>query len=127
MIYEQQSIVTSLRQLADFLETKEFTLSGGIGFSNPELYLFTDGESFLKNIQQLGGFTKEFTDYSAYAIKTFGKAKFVVHTSREKVCEKIEDGVEVIPAEPERIIPARPERIVPKYKYKCPESLLKGE
>ncbi len=124
---EQQEVVNGLRQLADFLENREFNLNGGTGFSTPELYLFTDGGTFLENVKQLGGFTKEFTDYSAQAIKTFGKAKFVVHTSREKICEKIEDGVEVLPAEPERIIPAKPERIVPKYKYKCPESLLRGE
>ena len=124
---DKQKLVGELRKMAAFLEVTEFVDDTAF-FSNPEVYLFCpNAESFLGNIKVIGGFTREFNDYSAQCIKKFGDVKFILHSSRETICEKIEDGVQVIPATPEKIIPATPERVVPKYKYKCPESLLGKE
>lgn len=124
MNQEQKDIIQSLRDMADYLEGREFDTSYGIGFSNPELHLFTDGPGFLTNVKRMGGFVREFTDYSAQAVRKFGGAKFIVHASRHTVCEKVEVGVRVVPATPERVIAAQPEHIEPVYEYKCPESLL---
>lgn len=127
MNVSQQELINELRAMADYLETHEFDDCRGSGFSHPEVYLFTDGGGFLDNVKRMGGFKREFTDYSAQAVRQFGGSKFIVHTSRETVCERVEVGVIVIPAKEERIIPAEPEKIVPRYEYKCPESLLRGE
>lgn len=124
---EQAELIRSLRDLADYLETKEFDL-GHTTIGTVDVYLFCDdGQAFLKNVKVMGGFQREFNDYSAQAVKKFGMAKFIVHSSREQVCERVKVGVEVRPAEPERVIPAQPERVVDKYEYKCPESLLAGQ
>lgn len=127
MNQEQKDLIQSLRDMADWLEGREFDLSSGVGFGNVEVYLFTNGSTFLSNVRRMGGFVREFNDYAAQAIRKFGNARFVVHTSRETVCEKIEVGVKVIPAQAERIIPAQAEKIVPVYEYRCPESLLRDE
>ncbi len=126
MEMQQQEIIKSLRDMADYLESHEFDLGGGIGFGSPELYLFTDGSGFLENVKRMGGFTREFNDYSAQAVRKFGDAKFIIHASRPAVCEKVEVGVRVVPATPQRIIEAQPERVEPVYEYKCPESLLRS-
>ena len=124
---EKQALVDGLKKMAAFLEVTEF-VDDSAYFSNPEVYLFCpDAESFLKNVKVIGGFKREFNEYSASCIKKFGDVKFTLHCSREAVCERIEDGVQIIPATSEKIIPAQPERVVPKYKYKCPESLLGKE
>lgn len=121
---EQKELVDSLRSFADFLERTELDFENAY-FGLTEIYLFcANADSFLKNTKALGGFTREFNDYSAQVHKKFGVVKFTVHTARESVCEKVKVGVEVLPAEPEKIIPAKPERVVDKYEYKCPESLL---
>jgi len=124
---QQTQLIKSLRDFASYLETREFDTSAA-NFSGTDIFLFCDtGNSFLENTKHMGGFKRNFTDYSATLDKKFGKITFRLHSSREYVCEKVKVGVKVIPAEPERIIPAKPERVIDKYEYKCPESLLKGE
>lgn len=121
---EQEELIKNLRELTNYLESKEF-VSTGAGFGSVEVVLYCkDGQEFLENVSKMGSFTREFTDWSAQVIKKFGTCRFILHSSREMVCQKIKIGVKVLPAEPERIIPAKPERIVDEYEYKCPESLL---
>lgn len=127
MNISQTEMINSLRGLADFLESRPLDLTGAY-FSTPELYLFCNSsEEFLSNVKRLGGFKREFNEYYAQAIKRFGDIRLIVNVNRQAVCERVKVGVEVRPAEPERVIAAVPERIVDKYEYKCPESLLSGE
>ncbi len=125
MSEQQKEIVSSLRNLADYLDRNEFDLSRA-SFNIPEVWVFCENvESFLSNTKKMGGFTRNFDEYSAQLEKKFGNAKFILHSSRESVCEKVKIGVTVIPAEEEKIIAAKPERVIDKFEYKCPDSLLK--
>jgi hypothetical protein len=53
---------------------------------------------------------------SSYMVfrKDFGHVRYDINIAREKVCEKVVVGVEIIPARP-----ATKEQIVDKYEWKC--------
>ena len=54
-----------------------------------------------------------------------GHVDYSVQVYKETVCEKVQVGEEVIPAQPEQVIPAKPERVESVYEYKCIDRIQK--
>src|SRR5882757_7116114 len=112
--------VISLRELADFIESKplpdNWTGSSWSGiqdtFSHPFLQLYAYDKKEFGNIAlALGTFNKETTDYYVKAtVKLSLGATITYSIPHEQVCKKIVIGTKVIPAKEAEVIEAEPER-----------------
>lgn len=120
--------VDGLRKLADFLEdNQEFPLTiGGL-----TLYLFAlSKEDFAKQARLIGSAEKQDNGMYLTMHKNFSPTvKLDLSCDRDKICERVQVGERVLPAEPERIIPetilpAKPETREPIWEWRCPDSLL---
>ena len=122
-------IAADLRKLADWLETSQIE----ININESTFYFFAQSkEDFTKAAKHLGKCKKvDAGDYFDLR-KDIGNLHVNLVCKREELCEKVQVGERVIPAEPERIVPeqrieAQPEKVVPIYEWKCPPSILRGQ
>jgi hypothetical protein len=130
-------LIDELREVIAFLEERPDFPSLGTCYT---FYAFVRGDDNLKAMDELRNAAKMMNGCKKSAdaewfnlTKEFGVngagARIQVTRSRDKVCERVKVGEEVIPAQPERVepekvIPAAPERVVEKFEWRCPESLL---
>lgn len=123
---DKSTIVQSLRDLAAYIEARDWSCHGTSDFSMGTVYLFCEGnEDFAKNARLLGSFTKESGSGYLNLFRNFGPIRFEVTIPHAKICKRVVVGTRVIPAEPERVIPAKPEHIEELYEWHCPDSVLK--
>lgn len=120
-----EKYIKNLRELADYLESRGFTIKEGDIFygTAPSYISCSEISSFKKNVKAMGAYKKH-AGSDLEAEREFGMAKLQVYIPRRKVCERIVTGTRIIPAEAERIVPAKPEQTEDIVKYKCPESFL---
>lgn len=128
--------VNALRELADFVESKEFPdewtpeyswSTNQTSWEPPYLLIRTKKKEEFENFcRQLGGFKKDFNDFSSSAIKELlTGAKITISTDRRNVCKRTVVGTRIISAKEERteIYEAEPEREEEIVKWEC-ESFL---
>lgn len=128
---KKSEYIKGIRNLADFLESKEFPESwinsygGEESYPNPYLSLFVyKKEDFSLFSKLIGGFKKSVTDSFLSFEKEGSSFSMMVHGSRENICERVKIGTKIIPAKEEEIIPAEPEKEEDVYEWKCPESFI---
>ena len=130
----KQQYVAALRELADFVEQRDFPeqskLSYGYGksdnFSAPELSFWTYDKTDFANIcAAMGSFEKKRDQWCTGAVNTLpGGATVRVTASRETICRKVVVGTRKVEAKPEEIIPAEPEHEEDIVEWECPESFI---
>ena len=135
----KQEYVKSLRELADFLESKPLPddwaayLRSEIkeNYSAPaHLFRVSDKKTFGKIVATLGSFEKSTTDYDVRVEVTLPNgAIIIVVIEHKEICEKIVTGKKKVPFTPARLIDAIPEYEEEIVEWKCPDSFvaLKGE
>jgi hypothetical protein len=123
--------IKALRELADFIESKDFPDSwkGSYlqnSFDVPYLSLYVyDKEVFGAMCRELGSFEKEHTSYHLSALKKLTNgAKLTVNISKDYSCKKIVLGTKIVPATEDQVIPGKPEHEVEEVSYECPESFV---
>ena len=120
---KQQCLVRDLRDLADYLEARQFPKWARIHVGT--VYVFCNSaEEFGDAVSVLGECTKNANDLYLNATHYVGNLECQVTVSREKACERVKVGEKVIPATPEHVIPATPERSEDVYDWKCPQSFI---
>lgn len=136
---KKQEYVDALRELANYVEAKDFpdTITGWWSTERRDVFdpftLYINARNpidFGTLCSSLGSFEKVVTDYSTGAeVKLSSGMKVHVSISREQVCRKKVVGTKIVPAKEEEIIPAEPEREVEIVEWECPESFiaLKGD
>lgn len=124
--------VTALRELADFVESKDFPekwasyFGTETAFDKPTLNFSVQNKNdFGKIAAAMGSFEKLRDSYSTGALKKMPSGAIIHLTaSREVVCKKIVVGTRTVPAKPERILEAEPEREEEIVEWECPESFV---
>lgn len=125
--------VKALRELADYVESREFPekIKNWIGdesdlFESPGLNFYTRNKhDFGLIATAMGSFEKVRTDYSTGAIKKLASGVEVKLTAnRDVICKKIVVGTRTVAGTPERIIEAEPEREEEIVEWECPESFV---
>ena len=119
--------VDGLLKLAKFLrDNPEFTAPGVM-----TLNLFVKSkEEFAAQMRCIGSCEKWTIGNYMFVSKSFSRSVTLdLNCQRDKVCERVQVGERVIPAEPERTvpettIPAKPETREPIFEWQCPDSLL---
>jgi|GEM_PF-5564423 len=135
----KQEYVKSLRELADFLESKPLPddwaayLRSEIkeNYSAPvHRFRVLDKKTFGRIVAALGSFEKSTTDYDIQAkVSLPNGAAIIVEIARKEICEKIVTGKKKVPFTPAYFINATPEHEKEIIEWKCPDSFiaLKGE
>lgn len=126
-MHPQQDIIDGLEKLVAWIKSHPEGVSG-LASAFERIYVFPKDMAVMA--RQLGTATKDQDDEFFILTKRFSRAvslQCVRH--REFVCDRIQVGEKVIPAQPAmeipaQVIPATPERIVPVYEWQCPPSLL---
>lgn len=118
--HPDRHLIDGMRRCCDWLETHPINTSTDV-----RLHVFvSDADELRRTIRGWGMMTKYADDHFFYAEKKFNKRVEVsVCSSRENVCERVQVGERVVPAEPEKIVPATVERVEPVYVWRCPELL----
>lgn len=115
------SIVQSLREVADFLESNSH-LKGNICASS--VYIFCDEPQQLAQwAAAFGTFRKSADEHYLNVNRDFGMIQVQATIKHEMACEKIVEK-KIIAAKPERTLPAEPEREEEVVKWHCPDSIL---
>lgn len=118
---EREKVVASLRELADWLESRP-----AVKFDTcPTFDVYCGGAKEFPQIgREIGTADKVATDYHFSFRKMFGVIRVDWFVDRDAICHKVKIGEKVIPAEAEKIIPAKPEQTVEVFEWVCPDSLL---
>jgi len=124
----KENFIKELKEVADFLEEKDFDFEDCNIFDFTIFIACRSKESFQKNAKALGTFEKS-ADAWINATRKFDQISIQVTAERDLVCKKVLVGTKIIPATeekiiPEMIVPACPEREEEVYEYKCPESFI---
>jgi len=112
---KRREYAEGLRDIADWIESTDTNIDQLL-FTGQNFDLFTyDKETFDAQSSALGGFREKVVQGS-YAItrRRFGPHKVEVNIYRDKVCERVQVGEKVIPAQE-----ATEERIEPVYEWRC--------
>lgn len=127
----KQEYVASLRELADFVESREFPddWSGWYGINSytaPDIQFSVNSKTdFAKIAKAFGSFKKSGDSASTDCNKELSLgARLALWGKKEAICEKVVVGKRIIPAEPEQIIPATEEHEEEIIEWKCPESFI---
>ena len=119
--------VDGLIKLATFLADNPGFVVDGVLWMN---VFARSKEQFVAQMRFLGSAAKlEGNAYLTIQKKFSRNVVIELNCQREKVCERVQVGERVIPAEPERTvpeitIPAKPETREPIFEWQCPDSLL---
>lgn len=125
----KQEYIQALRNLADFMEQREFpgTWKGTFsnGYPSVSLVLYTkDKQTFGEATKAIGTCRKRAD--GGFLEVTREEPTFIVQINayRDGVCERVVTGTKTIPAKEEEIIPAEPEHEEEIVEWKCPESFM---
>lgn len=128
---KKNEYIAGLRELADFLESRDFPDTWKSSWGTDESYpninvsLFTyDKETFGKLTSLLGGLEKSASESYLTSHKKLANSSIQVHGYREMICEKVKVGTKIIPAKEAELVPAEPEHEEDIYEWKCPDSFL---
>lgn len=112
---ERKAYADGLRQVADWIESTEANLEN-LMFTPKTFDLFTwDKDDFDAQSSAIGGFREKVVEGS-YAVtrRRFGPHKVDVNISREAVCERVQVGERIVPAQA-----AVEEHVEPVYEWQC--------
>lgn len=135
----KQEYVNSLRELADFVESKELpdNWKGSVyrddrcSYDAPDLNLdVADKQEFGRMVAALGTFDKTSTDCNVRAVVQLEDgASITVSIPREHICKKVVVGKKIVPFREAMLIQAEPEHEEDVVEWECPKSLiaLKGD
>ena len=120
---KKQRFVRTLREVADFIESRPFC-EDSYFWTGPFYLDCVNAEVFGKNVAAAGSVEKEADGGFLNATVMFGDIKFQIYIGQEKVCKRVKVGEKVIPATEAKLIDAEPERVEYVYEYQCPDSFL---
>lgn len=135
----KQEYIQALRELADFVESKDLPDTWGPAYSwsdvqnypTPEMtFQFHKKEEFGDFASRLGSFDKESSDYNvAIVSKLSSGAKVTAKIAHEQVCKRVVTGTKLVEFRQAYMVEAVPEHEEEIVEWKCPESFLalKGE
>lgn len=119
----KQKFVSTLREIADFVESRPFDENGRFDMS--VFYLFcSDAVEFGRNVAAAGTVKKSDTGEYLNADVMFGDEKLQICIKQELVCTRIKVGTQVVEATEEFTVVAVPEHTEDVYKFECPESFI---
>lgn len=128
---KKSEYVAALRELADFLEKREFPDSWKSSYGSDESYpnvylsLFTYNKDDFSNFaRMLGSFEKDASDSYLSCTRKLDNSMIIVHGYRDRICERVKVGTKIVPATEAKLIEAVPEHEEDIYEWKCPESFL---
>jgi hypothetical protein len=121
----REEYIAGLREFADWLEAHPDFKMPWYGHT---VNVFCDKVADFVEARRAAGLRDKTADpnYIMFAQKFSGGWKLDININKEKTCERVKVGEEIVPAKPARTVelPAEPEKVVEKYEWKCPESII---
>lgn len=123
LVNNNAKLIADLRAVADFLEARPSLKNLAIGGINLFAYVWNK-EEFANQVRVMGTGEKAVHGNDLHFSKKFGSIELAIFSDRETVCDRVQVGEKIIPAQeevtiPAKTIPAQPERIEPIYEWKC--------
>ena len=120
----KQRFVRSLREVADYVESRPF--EDDLPFCMPNFWLYCEEkEQFGKAVAAGGTSEKSANDCGYLQAKiAIGGTFFFLAIRQDKVCTRVKVGERTVPASPERTLPATEEHVIDVFEYDCPDSFL---
>ena len=111
-IERRKMFVRGLRDFADFMETNvDLPIPYGEEYFNIWVYTKAEMSALVKG---KGRWEKKAEANYMLFRKQFGTINYDINITRDRICERVVVGEEIIPARP-----AEPERVVEKVEWKC--------
>lgn len=122
--------VTSLRELADWMEQNETLLDeqGWFSAMSPVNWYANDKNAVVAVVRRLGAVSKEYTESLFWARRKFGHVQFDAVCSRDQVCRKVETLVEktsLVPDPAVQVPMVEVTETVTQVEWICDEPLLR--
>lgn len=121
----KQRFVSTLREIADYVESRPFDANGHYFHVLGSFFLACkNAEQFGKNVAAAGTVEKTSDDNNLRAVVKFGDEQFVILVPKDETCQRVKVGERVIPAKEEYTTPATEKRVEEVFEWKCPKSFL---
>ena len=129
----KQEYVNSLRELADYIESRSFPDTWRVNSWNEDVsyiapymqFVVNNKKVFSEIVSNMGAFDKKSTDWSVSATHELPSGSMVsVIIDHEQICEKVVVGKKVVPFREAYLVQAEPEHEEDIVEWKCPDSFL---
>lgn len=129
MVNRNADVIRGLRELADFLES--WPECPGVSSPNVNIWLPTEEDAkpvMAAFAKHAGHVEKHFLETTAYLRKKFaGNVWLDINANRNAVCERVQVGTRIVPAQPERVLPATEDKEEPVFEWQCGSFLAAPE